>query len=275
MRVLIAIDDSAQSEAVLELGAQFLRVSRFGETPTILTVISDKHDQPRAQRTLAYGRDLLDDAAEHLRAKVRIGHPASEIVKETEEEHYDLLVIGLKDETSLLARWRGSTTMQLIEQVGCSVALAKGVIRPLRHILLCDSGGKSPSLVNHFISSLSGLLSQEISITVLHVMSQISAGPQVKLDDLRAGAAELIRAGTPEGQWLAQDLKLLENAQVRGTPMVRHGFVVDEILSEASTGDYDLVAIGAHQREGWTGFLFDNLARQITTQIDRPVLLVR
>jgi nucleotide-binding universal stress UspA family protein len=51
--------------------------------------------------------------------------------------------------------------------------------------------------------------------------------------------------------------------------------VVDEILDEARSGNYDLVAIGAHQREGWTSFLLDNLARQITTQIDRPVLLVR
>ncbi|HMN28457.1 MAG TPA: universal stress protein, partial [Caldilineaceae bacterium] len=261
MRVLIAVDDSAQSEAVLELGAQFLRASQFGETPTILTVISDKQDRPRAQRTLAYGRDLLDDVAEHLRAKIRTGHVASEIIKETQEERYDLLVVGLKPETSLLAWWRGSTTTQLIEQVDCSVALAKGSIRPLRRILLCDSGGKSPSLVNHFISSLGSLLSQEISITVLHVMSQISAGPHAKTADLVAGADELIRAGTPEGQWLAQDLKLLENAQVRGIPKVRHGLVVDEILSEAINGDYDLVAIGAHQREGWTGFLFDNLAR--------------
>jgi nucleotide-binding universal stress UspA family protein len=56
---------------------------------------------------------------------------------------------------------------------------------------------------------------------------------------------------------------------------VRHGLVVEEILDEAHAGNYDLVVIGAHHYEGWTSFLLDNLARQIITQMDRPVLLVR
>jgi len=62
---------------------------------------------------------------------------------------------------------------------------------------------------------------------------------------------------------------------VRATPKVRHGFVVDEILDEGRTGNYDLVVIGAHQQEHWAGFLLDDLAEQIITKIDRPVLLVR
>jgi nucleotide-binding universal stress UspA family protein len=275
MRVLIAVDDSVQSEVVLELGAQFLRASRFGETPTILTVIADANERPRAQRTLAYARDLLADVTDRIRNKVRIGNTVAEIVKETEEHRYDLLVIGLNTEQTLLQRWRGSTTMQVVEKVACSVAIAKGEIRPLQHILLCDSGGQSSSLVSHFITTLGSLLSQELTVTVLHVMSQISAAPYVRGDHLRAAADQLIREHSPEGAMLEQDIKLLENTPARCIPKVRHGFVVDEILAEARSGNYDLVAIGAHQREGWTSFLTDNLARQITTQIDRPVLLVR
>jgi nucleotide-binding universal stress UspA family protein len=275
MRVLIAIDDSAQSEMVLELGAQFLRASRFGETPTILTVINEESERPRAQRLLAYAHDLLDDATDRMRSKIQIGNPVNEIIQETQKHRYDLLVIGLKQDESLLAWLLRSTTMQLIEQAPCSVAIAKGAIRPLRRILLCDSGGQSPSLAQHFVGALGSLLSDEVHITVLHVMSQISAGPHVRGDHLRAEAEELIREQSPEGEWLAQDLKILQKTHVQSTPKVRHGLVVEEILDEAQSGDYDLVAIGAHQQEGWTSYLLDNLARQITTQMDRPVLLVR
>ena len=55
----------------------------------------------------------------------------------------------------------------------------------------------------------------------------------------------------------------------------RHGLVVDEILAEAEKGDYDLVVIGAHPRQGWQGYLLDNLAHKILTKINLPVLVVK
>jgi nucleotide-binding universal stress UspA family protein len=275
MRILIAADESAQSVVVLDLGVHVLRASRFGETLTILTVVPSAAERPRGQRVLAYARDLLEEETSRIRTKIRIGNPVEEIVKETTEHKYDLLIIGMRPEHGLMARLRGSTTMQIIEKVSCSVAIAKEKVRPLRHLLLCDSGAHTPSLVSHFLKDLGSLLSEEVNITVLHVMSQMSAGPQISGEHLRADAETLMREHAPEGEWLSEDLKLLQDAHIHSRPKVRHGLVVEEILDEAHTGDYDMVVIGAHQYEGWTGFLLDNLARQIITQIDRPVLLVR
>jgi nucleotide-binding universal stress UspA family protein len=56
---------------------------------------------------------------------------------------------------------------------------------------------------------------------------------------------------------------------------VRHGLVVDEILAEAQSGDYDLVAIGAYRGEFWQRILLDDQAHRILVQLDRPVLVVR
>jgi nucleotide-binding universal stress UspA family protein len=74
---------------------------------------------------------------------------------------------------------------------------------------------------------------------------------------------------------LAQDLRLLSRHGIHPTAKVRHGLVVDEIISEARTGDYDLVVIGAHREQGWQRFLLDDLAHKILAQMDRPVLVVR
>ncbi len=46
-------------------------------------------------------------------------------------------------------------------------------------------------------------------------------------------------------------------------------------MAEARSGDYDLVVIGAHPLEGWQHLLLDDLAREIITCLDRPVLVVR
>jgi nucleotide-binding universal stress UspA family protein len=275
MRMLIAVEDSTRSDAVLQLGIQFLQISRTGETPTLLTVAEDQTGRAQAEALLARARQVLQAAGKAAHTKVRVGRAVDEIVNEVQKHPYDLLVLGMRAETGLLRRWLPSTTTQVVEGVGCSVAIAKGQVRPFRHILVCDSGARNLSLLDHFVTQLGALLEPTVAITVLHVMSQISAGPQVRGEHLRADAEELMRAHSPEGEWLAQDVQILREAHVQPTPKVRHGFVVDEILDEARLGNYDLVVIGAHQKEGWTSFLLENLARQITLQLDRPVLLVR
>ena len=51
--------------------------------------------------------------------------------------------------------------------------------------------------------------------------------------------------------------------------------MVDEILAEASEGDYDLNVIGAHQAEGLMRFLLDDVAHQVISHADRPVLVAK
>jgi len=48
---------------------------------------------------------------------------------------------------------------------------------------------------------------------------------------------------------------------------VRYGLVVDEILAEASIGNYDQVVIGAYISEGWGRFLLDDLAEDFNSNV--------
>jgi nucleotide-binding universal stress UspA family protein len=159
--------------------------------------------------------------------------------------------------------------------------------------LLCDSGAESPSvglseatgpsvelskgnsILSRFAARLADLLENDVEITVLHVMSQLSAGPGVRGRQLRAGAEELIAESTPEGELLERDIRILARPGIHSRPKVRHGLVVDEILAEARDGDYDLVIIGAYRGKGPRHILFDDLAYKIVTRLDRPVLVVR
>jgi nucleotide-binding universal stress UspA family protein len=77
-----------------------------------------------------------------------------------------------------------------------------------------------------------------------------------------------------EGDLLERDIHSLEKSGLHSVPKVRHGLVVDEILAEARSGDYDLIVIGA-QRQKWQRFLLADLSHQIIEQVDRPVLVVK
>lgn len=273
MRLLIPTAGMHQSEATLLLSRQLVR--KPGVIPTILTVIKNENNRARTAPILAHACQILQMEDLEPQTKVRVGQPAEEIIHEAEEGRYDLIVMGEKRDPDLLTRLLGSNVKRVIEHAPCPVIIAKGRLGPIHRILLCDSGAESVSLLNRFIARLPALVEGDIAITVLHVMSQMTAGPGVKGKQLRASAEELIREHTPEGELLEQDVQILQKSNLRPQPKVRHGLVVDEILAEAQGGDYDLVVIGAHRGTGWERLLLDDLAQQIIEQMDRPVLVIR
>jgi nucleotide-binding universal stress UspA family protein len=112
-------------------------------------------------------------------------------------------------------------------------------------------------------------------IIVLHVMSQMSAGPGVVGKQLRSDSAELIAGHTPEGALLGRDIEALAKLGIRARAKVRRGLVVEEILKEVRSEDYDLVAIGAYRGQGWQRILLDDLAHRILVELDRSVLVLR
>jgi nucleotide-binding universal stress UspA family protein len=222
---------------------------------------------------------------------VRIGHPATEIVREAQEGGYDLVVVGEGPDHNLVTRFvQGSTAIRVVEHAPCPVIVAKGKIGSLRRILLCDSGSQDPSVglkaslrieeagpsvLCRFTRGLLDLCDGAGEIVVLHVMSQMSAGPGVRGKQLRSDMETLIEERAPEGQLLGRDIEALARLGLGARARVRHGLVVEEILEEARLGDYDLVVIGAHRGQGWQRILLDDLTHRIVVELDRPVLVVR
>ena len=273
MKILIAINGSAQTETTLSFAAQI--AIRAGEAPTILTVIEHRTDQ-----RLTQVEDMLRNAQKFLAVpniitRIRTGHPIEEIIREAREGDHDLLLMGEILANSLAHLLLGPATARVVEGVPCPVIIVKGITRPIRRILLCDSGAGRSSVLSRFTAQLAEMLEGEEEVTVLHVMSQISAGPGVPGQQLRASVDELIEEHTPEGELLGGDIQALEQPGIHPIPKVRRGLVVDEIITEAHKGDYDLVVIGAHMGKKWQHFLLEDLTRKILMQSDRPVLVVK
>jgi nucleotide-binding universal stress UspA family protein len=271
MRLMIAT--GGPPYAAVRLGAEIAR--RAGKAPTVLTVIGDEGARPQADSILARACELLEPEVSGVRPKIRVGHPAEEILREAEEGGYDLVIVGDRQRHGWITRFfLGSTAQRVVEYALCPVFIAKGEIRPIHHVLLCDSGADSSLLLDR-TAQLVNLVGREMKVTVLHVMSQMSAGPGVPGEQLRASAEELIQKGTPEGELLARDVQGLDQLNVHPRPKVRHGLVAEEILAELQSQDYDLIVIGAHRGEGWHRILLDDLARQVIQKADRPVFVAR
>lgn len=274
MPILVATGGAAHSTVALTFGAHLAAVSQ--SELTVLTVVKREEERPKANAILESTRFVLTPLCPHYKQIVRIGHPAEEILAEAEETRYSMLVVGEKQHHGLLTRFiLGSTALRVVEHAPCPVVVVKGQIGEVKRILLCDSGFSTDPLVDKVAQQLPRLLDGAESLTVLHVMSQMSAGPGIDGHQLRADTGELIEEHAVEGELLSHDVQVLAQTGHPAQPKVRHGRVVDEVLAEAREGDYDLVIIGAHRGSGWRRILLDDIAHQLVVNLDRPVLVAR
>ena len=282
MHFLIATGGDEYSDQAVRVGAQLACHARA--VITIMTVVAHDSDRSHADAILARTLTLIDSEANgslansslaiDVKTKVCIGEVVAEIVRETETANYDLLIIGSHPDHGILKRIIGPTSERILSQLPGPVLIVKGEAGSFHKALVCSSGVGGYQGPTSSVIRMSPILSGT-AITLLHVMSQISASPDSQDGwQLQATVSELIEEESPEGRLLEERLNLLENSGFQVEAKIRHGLVVDEILEESSAGNYDLVVIGAHSATGWKRYLLDDVAHQIITRADRPVLVV-
>ena len=269
MRILLATGGAPHSEIAVRLTVQLARA-----TPaeiTVLTVAAAAQRRAHAEAIAAQTAAQFADLAATVQTHVRVGRTAG-IIAEEAEGGYDLLVMGERADYHLLRRVAPTTVDQLIERSPCPLLVARRADL-LEQTLVCESG-RRPLVAARLAAELAPLLSSWRSVTLLHVMSQMAAGPGVSGWALGADVADHIKRGTPEGELLQEGLAALTAAGVDAKPLLRHGRVIDEIVAEAQTGGHDLLVIGAHRVTGWERLMLADQAYAILTRTHQSLLIL-
>jgi nucleotide-binding universal stress UspA family protein len=88
--------------------------------------------------------------------------------------------------------------------------------------------------------------------------------------------SDLLKTDTPVAQHLRTAAALFERKEVDAQLILRHGSVQEEILSEAQSGDYDLIVIGGSKSAArLRGWLIGDVTGEVVRQAVCPVLVVR
>ena len=281
MPILITTIESNHMEDTFLISQQFIK--KNDDQPTFLYILNPNNHSGKVgdrskeiELTLQNYKKRIQETLkiDNFHAKIRIGKPEEEIVNETHQYPYDLIIFDDPVRKQRNLGFKRTIAQRIIEKVPCSVLIVRGKSQQFRKILLCDSGAEESRLMEKYLSQVINSLGKEEVPTVLHVMSQISAGPGVRGTQLRADAEELIETHTPEGDLLKRDMEKLREAGLDPIVKIRHGLVVEEILSEAKTGNYDLVVIGINQ-ERWQHFLLDDLSQQIIKYLNQPIFVLK
>lgn len=269
LHILVAVKGVKISESPVRLAVSVLRST--GGRATLFMPTPEGQRRSQVDAILERYAAIFDPYPVDF--CIRPGRVFEEIAKEAACGDYDLAIIGQRPENLLLKYLFTHAAGRAIYGMTCPVLIASGPQRPLRRFLVCE-GGRSTKILPALTGRLTPLTSKVDKILILHVMSQITASPGIRGWELRADAEELIDHHTPEGERLEYDLSALHQLQVDVSVKVRHGVVVEEILAEAESGDFDLIVLGVPQVTGWQRFLLDNPVHKIILNSPRPVMVV-
>lgn len=267
--LLIAVKSMIQDDIALRQGALIAKAVQA--RTTLLKVISHQSQIAKAEQELAQAEELL--APLPVNRLIRVGIPPKEIIQESKRGSYDLMVVGESPLNLFMEAFLTHTVERVIRGMACPVLVARPLSRPLHRILLCE-GGQSTSLLPTVTGPLAPLMRCAEKVMVLHVMSQITARPGIQGWELRATAEELIDQQTPEGTRLIYVLEVLHPLNLDLDVKVRHGLVVEEILAEAQTGDYDLIIVGHSMLRGLQRFLVDDPVHKLIIHGEHPILVI-
>jgi nucleotide-binding universal stress UspA family protein len=271
MRILMCTDGSSYAAEALRFGALIAREAR--DQITLLGVMENPEEERRVVRMLQRTSSALCDDVPHIETLIRRGHAAEEILEETEENEYELVIVGSRGRRGITRFLMGSTASRLARYCPSPVLIVKGERRDLSRILVCTGGAESGEKDTDLAGRIAALTGA--TVTILHVMSQLPLSLDVDARDLECSTRVLLTSDAREGIHLRKALRILKNLGVEGEAKIRHGLVVDEILSEGREGDYDLVVIGAHVASGLERFMLTDTTEQIVLGCDRPVLVVK
>jgi nucleotide-binding universal stress UspA family protein len=271
MKILICSDGTPASENAIELAA--LLAGPVSAELTLLGIAEKSSDE----RPL---REALERQARSLRTEnaapdivVRAGEPVRQILDQTSNTGYDLVIVGARWTGATGHYWRSQRTYEVIKTIRPPVLVAIGERKQLKRFLVCTGGKEFIEPAVQFTGEIAAALGA--SVTLLHVMAEPPA-IYVDLVRLEENVDQLLESKSELGTNLLREKRELERLGVPAEVRLRHGLVLDQVFEEVHAGDYDLIVTGTSQARGLLGhYIMGDLTRSILNRANVPVLVAR
>jgi nucleotide-binding universal stress UspA family protein len=271
MKILICSDGMPASENAIELAA--LLAGPLKAEITLLGIVEKSSDE----RPL---REALEKQALSLRTQnaqpeivVRAGEPVRQILDQTSNASYDLVLVGARWIGATGHYWRSEKTYEVIKAIQPPVLVAIGESKQLKRFLVCTGGKEFIEQAVQFTGKIAAAVNA--SVTLLHVMAEPPA-LYADLVRLEEDVTQLLESKSELGTNLLREKKELERLGVPADVRLRHGIVIDQVFEEVRAGDYDLIVTGTSQARGLLGhYIMGDLTRSILNRASCPVLVAR
>ncbi len=238
MSILVCIRQLPYSEQTVRFAGL---LSNLEDHPlTLMTVIDQEPARFEAESGLVEALKILGDA--NVSTKIRKGSALEQILEETSETDYRIIIVGAHIAAGLLDALFGSLTEKIADRAPSSGFVVKGD-RPakIKKILLAIGGVKMNQRVVTEGTRLA--IEANAQVRVLFVTSPVPT-MYTGLEEIEETLPELLQTDTPVAQHLRWTARYLADHEVDAEVEVVQGVAADEIMREAHQGDYDVIVMG-------------------------------
>jgi nucleotide-binding universal stress UspA family protein len=274
--ILVATNGFKRTWPGIEYAAWLGGVMRV---PVTLIGISEQKQRPNIDEEIHHLEDVFSRAVAlfqknkleyHL--EIHEGHAEDVIPRKAKEKDF-LTVITPLGRPPLRRLVLGRSFHQLMADISGPVLYVSSACIPPSHIIVCLGGlGYGMTAENLGLEIASRL---RVPVTLLHVVPPIDIDyPESRT--VRDNLDHLIDTDTLLGRTLRQAMDEAGKTILKTDLKIRQGNVVEEILAEVKSGDYDLVCMGSqYSGHGLRQFYAPNVTAEVAEVIGCPVLTVR
>ncbi|MDH7485849.1 MAG: universal stress protein [Anaerolineae bacterium] len=271
MHLLLCTDGTSRSNPALSFGC---RLAALLEARVTVLGASARPDLASAlSRSLSDVCVNLSDAGLRCDSVIRQGLPRRAIVAQVGLGHYDLVVVGLLERSRIRRLLRGPSTRRILRDVTAPVLIVPADRPRLHHILLCSGDLWYPAETILLVGQIAQ--AARAAVTLLYVIPQ----PLLRyplLREIEDAWGALLQTDTPQGRNLKAGRDALRGLGIETGIRLRHGPVVEQIMSEIREGEYDLVALGStYAAQGLRPYFVSSITDLVVEHAGRPVLVVR
>ena len=274
MKILMCTNGQEHAEKALNFAGQLLRSIK----PESSVVTVTKKLVPPLQmeeKCLQRAKKILGNYGILPTTKIREGCVTEEIIRESREGDYDLLVMGSRGYSEAFVGVTevvlGEITQDILKKVQTSLLVVKEP-RPVHKVLICIDGSGPSEEASHFWGKLSILPQPKVNI--INVVPEIYSRFKDILEPVSETQLEML--GTLPGkrtEYLYKAKDILTKYNVQAKVKLREGQASEEILKEAQN-DYDLIVMGTGGRKGDKKGL-GRQTRRVIREAKIPVLAIK
>ena len=198
---------------------------------------------------------------------------AEQVIPERANQKNFLTVVSPLGRSRLRHWLTGRSFRVLMEEIKGPILYVPSVRLPLQRLLI-SAGGLGYEVDAENLALQVATLSRA-DVTILHVI------PPTDLDypttrDLREHAGDLQDTDTLLGRSLRKGLEIAQKANLNAKLTTRQGHVVEEILAEVKSGNYDMVCMGSRYSAHALRQLYTpNVTAEVAESANCPLLTVR
>lgn len=287
MNIILAVDGSEHAQAALDL-LKSLPLP-IGSTITTIAVADapDSHHHFTQVQVLEKACEQLMSLSLEIKSTLLHGHPAHEIVKFSDANKPDLIMMGAKGLRATFGILLGGVAQQVVEHANWPVLVTRAPHHGLNRILLVLDG--SPCSQNALAYLIQFPIPVEAQIIIMHVLPPTATEQEIMTATWAAGAEGImIRPNFREELELAQKEEevrcetLLAQALVKCkekylnvSSVVNRGDAATEILKYHVENPVDLIVAGSRGLSAISGWLMGSVSRKIVHYAGCSVLIVK